>query len=102
MGDHDFAVSRAYYAMFYAAEAALLGKGLSFSKHSAVIAAFGLHFVKPGIVRQDLQRYFTEGESLRNVSDYDVGPQVERQDAERQVSRARTFVEELAGLLQCD
>lgn len=58
MDDHDFAVSRAYYAMFCAAEAALPGKGLSFSKHSAVIAAFGLHFVKPGIVRQDLQRYF--------------------------------------------
>ncbi len=31
-----FAASRAYYAMFSAAEALLLSKGLSFSKHSAV------------------------------------------------------------------
>ncbi|MBI4830274.1 MAG: HEPN domain-containing protein [Candidatus Lindowbacteria bacterium] len=30
----DFAVSRAYYAMFYVAEAFLLGEGLTFSKHS--------------------------------------------------------------------
>jgi len=36
----DFAVSRAYYTMFYVAEALLLGQGLSFSKHSAVLAAF--------------------------------------------------------------
>jgi len=37
---NDFAASRAYYAMFYVAEALLLEYGLSFSKHSAVIAAF--------------------------------------------------------------
>jgi uncharacterized protein (UPF0332 family) len=35
-GYYDFAASRAYYAMFYVAEAFLLGKGLAFSKHSAV------------------------------------------------------------------
>ena len=45
-GFHDFATSRAYYAMFYVAEALLLGEGLTFSKHSAVIAAFGKSFVK--------------------------------------------------------
>jgi uncharacterized protein (UPF0332 family) len=37
----DFAASRAYYAMFYTAEALLLQRGLSFSSHSAVIAAYG-------------------------------------------------------------
>ena len=45
-GDLDFAVSRAYYAMFYTAQAFLLGRGLRFSKHSAVIAAFGQEFAK--------------------------------------------------------
>ena len=43
----DFAVSRAYYTMFYVAEAFLLGQGLSFSKHSAVLAAFGERLAKP-------------------------------------------------------
>ncbi len=37
----DFAASRAYYTMFYVAEAFLLGEGLSFSSHAAVISAFG-------------------------------------------------------------
>jgi uncharacterized protein (UPF0332 family) len=40
----DFAASRAYYAMFYVARAFLLGKGLEFSKHGSLIAAFGQHF----------------------------------------------------------
>jgi len=33
-GFHDFAVARAYYTMLYVAQALLLGKGLSYSKHS--------------------------------------------------------------------
>jgi uncharacterized protein (UPF0332 family) len=40
----DMAVGRAYYAMFYIAEALLNEKGLRFQKHSAVHAAFGEHF----------------------------------------------------------
>lgn len=39
-GDYfDFAASRAYYAVFYAATALLVNNGLQFRKHSAVIAA---------------------------------------------------------------
>lgn len=45
-GFPDFAVSRAYYAMFYAAEALLLDQDLSFPKHSTVISAFGQRFVR--------------------------------------------------------
>jgi uncharacterized protein (UPF0332 family) len=35
--DHDFAISRAYYAMFYAAQALLLGRGIRRSKHAGVL-----------------------------------------------------------------
>ena len=40
----DICASRAYYAMFYTAEALLLERGLAYSSHSAVIAAFGREF----------------------------------------------------------
>ena len=33
---YDFSASRSYYAMFYAVQALLLAKEMSFSKHSAV------------------------------------------------------------------
>jgi uncharacterized protein (UPF0332 family) len=49
-GDHDGAVSQAYCAMFYVAEALLLSKSLTFSSHSAVISAFGKEFAKSGVI----------------------------------------------------
>ncbi len=36
-GDFASAISRLYYAMFYCAEALLLSKGLSYSKHGSVL-----------------------------------------------------------------
>lgn len=41
-------VSRAYYAMFHAATAALLELGIERSSHKGVIAAFGESLVKVG------------------------------------------------------
>ena len=45
-GDFDSAASRLYYAMFYIAEALLEKRGLTFTSHHAVIAAYGQHFSK--------------------------------------------------------
>ena len=92
-GFYDFAVSRAYYAMFYVAEAFLLGEGLSFSKHSAVIAAFGQHFVKTGRVPQEFHRYLIEGEDSRNVGDYDIASGLNKEEALEQIDHADRFLE---------
>lgn len=60
--DYESSVSRAYYPMFYAAEAALLTKNLSFSSHRGVISGFGEHFVKtdvfPRVMGRELNRAF--------------------------------------------
>ena len=69
-GFSGFAVSRAYYAMFYAAEAFLEGEGLSFSRHSAVIAAFGERFAKTGRVPVALHRQLIQAEQVRLQGDY--------------------------------
>lgn len=45
-GHPEIAVSRSYYAMFYAAEAVLVEEGLEFSSHGAVHGAFGERFAK--------------------------------------------------------
>ena len=54
---YNFAGARAYYTMFYIAEAFLWEKGLAFSSHSAVIAAFGREIAKVGIVPVVFHRY---------------------------------------------
>ena len=56
-GLYDFAISRAYYTMFYVAEAFLLSEGLSFSKHSAVIAKFGEYFARTNRIPNVYHRY---------------------------------------------
>ena len=99
-GFHDFAVSRAYYAMFYLAEAFLLGEGVSFSKHSGVISAFGQRFAKTGRVPVDFHRYLIEGQESRTVGDYDTGMSLSNVDADEQIKRAEKFLELAKQLIQ--
>jgi uncharacterized protein (UPF0332 family) len=91
-GPYDFAASRAYYTMFYVAEALLLGEGLSFSKHTAVIAAFGRRFARPGIVPAEFHRYLVDGQDMRTVGDYGTGPGLTRAQAAEQIGRAERFL----------
>ena len=95
----DFAASRAYYTMFYVAEAFLLGKGMSFSKHSAVIAAFGREFAKSGTVSEEFHRYLMQGQQSRNVGDYDTGPGLSAEQARTQIERAEKFIDLAEGEL---
>lgn len=71
-GLYDFAGSRAYYTMFYIAEAFLWQKGLSFSSHAAVIAAFGKALAKPGFVPAELHRYLIDAQDKRTQADYGI------------------------------
>ena len=91
-GFANFAASRAYYAMFYAAEALLLEKGLSFSSHSAVIAAFGKEFAKSGALDSKFHRYLLDGQDLRNAGDYDVGTAITEAQARDVLSWAKEFI----------
>jgi uncharacterized protein (UPF0332 family) len=91
-GLYDFAVSRAYYAMFYVVEAFLLGAGLAFSRHSAVLAAFGERFAKTGIVPVEFHRYLLEAQDKRNVGDYQIGPSLTKAQATEQLARAEQFL----------
>jgi uncharacterized protein (UPF0332 family) len=92
-GYHDFAASRAYYTMFYLAEAFLLEHGLAFSKHSALIAAFGERFSKTGLLPTELHRYLTEGQDSRNVGDYQFGSSLTKEDAALQIKRTEGFLQ---------
>jgi uncharacterized protein (UPF0332 family) len=92
-GLYDFAASRAYYTMFYVAEALLLGEGLSFSKHTAVIAAFGRRFARPGVVPAEFHRYLIDGQDMRTIGDYGTGPGLTEAQAAEQIARAERFLE---------
>lgn len=85
--------------MFYAAEAALEEKGLRFSSHSAVIAAFGREFAKPGIVDRVLHRYLIAAAAARQESDYSVHSNITTEEASEHIERAKQFVAAVENLL---
>ncbi|MEB3886617.1 HEPN domain-containing protein [Lyngbya sp. CCY1209] len=92
-GFPDYAASRAYYAMFYIAEAFLEGEGMSFSKHSAVISAFGRDFANTGRIPVPFHRFLIEAQNLRNSGDYGGLNSVTNKEAEEQINRAIQFLE---------
>ena len=93
-GEYDFAVSRAYYSMFYMATALLLTKELSFSKHSGVISAFGQYFIKPGIFDKKYQKMFTEAFKARNIGDYDFSEEISEYEVKNVLETAKIFLGE--------
>jgi uncharacterized protein (UPF0332 family) len=91
--DYDFSISRAYYAMFYCAEALLLTKDMKFSKHSAVIAFFGREFVKSGLLSEEFYGYLLKGFRERQLSDYETMKLPLLEDAEELAQKAGIFLE---------
>lgn len=94
-GDADFAVSRAYYGMFYAAEAVLLSKGLRFQRHGSVHAAFGEHFVKTGLLDSKLHRWLLDAFDQRILGDYGTEVVMTVGDVKQVIVQAEAFVAEV-------
>ena len=99
-GDHDSAVSRLYYAMFYCAEALLLAKGHSFSSHRAVISAFAQHFVKSGILPQELHQWLRTAFAKRQLSDYEFITAIDAADVMSLKTQSEQFLVQTEAFLQ--
>ncbi len=93
VGDFESAVSRAYYAMFYAARAALGERGIAPRTHSGVVSEFGRVFVTSGEVERvyltDLARALND----RLLAEYDEDLTFTQTQAERIRVSAEAFVE---------
>ena len=88
----ELAVSRAFYAMFYIASAFILGAGLSYSSHSAVISAFWRDFGKNDERLRQFHRALIDAQDMRNRSDYNLDSGITDEDARFQINVAYEFV----------
>jgi len=95
-GDFDSSLSRAYYAMFYATEAALLTKGLSSSSHKGVISAFGENFVKTDIFPREMGRELNRAFEKRQIGDYEYTFVISHDEAEQMLQNGKEFVNTIA------
>ena len=85
--------------MFYAASAALLTKGLTFSMHSGVVSGFGRHFSSAGLLPRQLHLDFDKAQRLRQLGDYSTEP-FEQGTAQEVLRDARRFVDAIRGYLE--
>jgi uncharacterized protein (UPF0332 family) len=98
LADHqlyDFAGSRAYYTMFYIAEAFLWQQGFSFSSHGAVIAKFGQEIAKKGIVPLEFHRYLIDAQDKRTQADYNIDTEVKlsQDEVQRLIEQGKIFIQ---------
>lgn len=96
----DEAASRAYYAVFHAVQAALLTKGLAFSKHSGVKEGFNKEFIHTQIFPREfhtiVERLFRD----RNIGDYSYDKSVDTEESERNIQDAEKMIRAIADYLK--
>jgi uncharacterized protein (UPF0332 family) len=93
------ACSKAYYAMFYAAQALLRENSIVVNKHSAVIAKLGERYVKTGKIDVKYHRFFIDAKQKRETADYDVFMTIDAETAEERITRAKEFLRKIESLL---
>ncbi|MGH9433549.1 MAG: HEPN domain-containing protein [Terriglobia bacterium] len=98
--DVDFAAGRAYYAMFYIAEALLSEKGFRSRKHGGVHALFGEHFAKTGLMDAKFHRFLLDAFDRRLQADYGFDAVIGQAEVTRMIEQAREFLAEAEKFLK--
>ena len=98
-GYYADSISRAYYAAFHAAKAALWLDDIEPSTHQGVISRFGEHIVVTHYVEREWGRELNRLEELRNDADYEVEMVFGEADAHAAYQRAAAFVDRIRVLL---
>ncbi|OGO31016.1 MAG: hypothetical protein A2136_02755 [Chloroflexi bacterium RBG_16_54_11] len=93
-GFDDIAASRAYYAMFYIAEALLFTKGLAFSSHSAVIAAYGKEFAQTRLLKPEHHKHLRDGFMARQIGDYGIEKEISNSTVAELIEWGNNFLKD--------
>lgn len=94
LGSPRFSVAQSYYTMFYLVEALLLSKGLSFSSHSALTAAFGKEFSKTRLLDPKFHRYLLQTQKRREIGHYgDEHEEITEEQAKESFQWAEEFMQ---------
>ncbi|GAB4430276.1 MAG: hypothetical protein Kow0031_11110 [Anaerolineae bacterium] len=95
----DDAASRAYYAMFAAAKAALISIDIETRSHTGLKYQFGQHFVRTGLVDAKFAKMLSATFEVRQSSDYGIFNRPLLAEAQTIVANAEQFVSTIKELL---
>jgi uncharacterized protein (UPF0332 family) len=98
-GFPDFAASRAYYTVFYAASALLLAEGKTFRSHRGVVALIHRDYVRSGRLSMDMGRILSTLTDLRSIGDYGGAAHISQAAADVALIEAQQFLEGIRSLL---
>jgi uncharacterized protein (UPF0332 family) len=98
--DYEDAISRAYYAMYHAARAALATENISPKTHEGVVSEFGRKFVLAGIFPKELGKNLADAKASRETYEYSVTATVDKAEAEVILLNARKFVKAVKKYLE--
>ncbi len=87
------ACSRSYYAMFCVVRAILIDFDQDFSKHTAVISAFGKLAKKDSRIPNTYHRKLLDAYKVRGTADYDYVVKVSNEETQTLIQDANLFVE---------
>ena len=93
------AISRAYYAAFHVAQAALLTVGEQPGTHAGVSNRFYVHFVETGRLPRDIGRLLPDALRQRNSADYDALTVFDTHAAADLIADVETFVQAVEVLI---
>lgn len=93
-------IARAYYAMFHAATATLLGEDIRRHSHHGLLSVFGEHFAKTGRIDRRFFEHLREAFERRQQTDYEPLADVDRQTAQESLDRAINFVNACRRLME--
>ena len=100
--DPDSAASRAYYAAFHGVTAVLAGRGMEFTKHTAVRAALHRDLIQSGALSVDLGRDYDFLLDLRETADYGCVAEASLTSARKAIEKARAILAAFKTLLPDD
>jgi uncharacterized protein (UPF0332 family) len=99
-GKYTDAVSKSYYAMFYAACAVLRTKRLDTSRHSGVISLFSKYFCKEGLFDGIYYRKLKKAFEDRQIADYSITKPILEDVARQRLQDALEFNKKIEEFLK--
>ncbi len=103
MLQHQFyrgAVSRAYYASFYAVQACLESISVNVKTHQGALLMFSKHFIKTNLLPKQFGKFLQDNLEQRLIGDYEIGFKAKLPDATISLENAETIVSGIKELLQ--
>jgi len=93
-------VNRLYHACFHAVTALLETRGLASSKHSGVLSFFNKHFVRPGLTRGELGKFYKDLFEKRHEGDYTDFIEFTQERVIEMYKSATDFIDEITHLVE--